>query len=99
MKEYHITVLIMQLLNLPTEPVPLHHIVVKFIPPRRRREFGAWELGERGEVEAIDDAADDIEGCEDGYGGEENVVHFSFFSFLSDIRHTNSQCSTRGIEN
>ena len=78
-EEDHITVLIMHLLDLPTEPVPLHHIVVELIPPRRRREFGTRELGERGEVEAIDETADDIEGHEDGHGGEENLIHFPFF--------------------
>ena len=91
MEQDHITVLIMHLLNLPAEPIPLHHIVVKLIPPRRPREFGAWELGERGEVEAIDEAAEDIESREDGRGGKENVVH----SFFFDMRHTNTQYGTR----
>ena len=68
----------MHLLNLPAEPIPLHHIVVKLIPPRRRREFRARELGQRGEVKAVDDAAEDVECCGDGGGGEEDVVHFAF---------------------
>lgn len=70
------TVVIMHLLNLPTEPIPLHHIVVEFIPPRRGRESGAWVFGQRGEVEAVDEAVEGVEGCEEGGGGEERCVHF-----------------------
>lgn len=70
------TILIMHLLNLPTEPIPLDHIVVKLIPPRRGREFGAWEFGQWGEVEAVDEAVEGVEGCEEGGEGEERCVHF-----------------------
>lgn len=65
----------MHLLNLPTEPIPLHHIVIKLVPPRRGREFGAREFGEWGEVEAVDDAIEGVDGCEEGSGGEEGCVH------------------------
>ena len=69
------TVSIVHLLDLPTESVPQHHIVVKLVPPRRGREFGAGELGEWGEVEAVDEAVEGVERREDGGGGEESCVH------------------------
>ena len=72
----------MHLLNLPAEPIPLHDIVVELVPPRRGRELGAGELGERGEVEAVDDEAEGVEGCEDcscGGGGKDGCVHFGFW--------------------
>ena len=69
------TISIMHLLDLPTESVPQHHIVVKLVPPRRGREFGAGELGEWGEVEAVDEAVEGVERCEDGSGGEESCIH------------------------
>ena len=69
------TVSIVHLLDLPTESVPQHDIVVKLVPPRRGREFGAGELGERGEVEAVDEAVKGVERREDGGGGEECGVH------------------------
>ena len=66
MEENHITVLIMHLLDLPTEPIPLYHIVIKLVPPRRRREFRTRKFGERGEVEAVDETVEGVDGCEDG---------------------------------
>lgn len=67
----------MHLLNLPTEPIPLHDIVVKLVPPRRGRELGTGELGERGEVEAVDDEAEGVESREDYRGdGKYGCVHF-----------------------
>ena len=65
----------MHLLDLPAESVPQHDIVVKLVPPSRGREFGAGELGERGEVEAVDEAVEGVERREDGGGGEESRVH------------------------
>ena len=65
----------MHFLDLPTEPVPQHHIVVEFVPPSRGREFGAGELGEWGQVEAVDEAVEGVEHREDGGGGEESRVH------------------------
>ena len=70
------TILIMHLLDLPTEPVSLHHIVIEFIPPRCCRELGAWEFGKRGEVEAVDETVEGVEGREYGSRGEESSVHF-----------------------
>lgn len=66
MENSSITVLIMHLLDLPTESIPLYHIVIKLIPPRRRREFRAGEFGERGKVEAVDETVEGVDGCEDG---------------------------------
>ena len=69
------TILIVHLLNLPAEPIPLHHIVIEFIPPRRGRELGSWEFGEWGEVETVDEAVEGVERCEEGSGGQEGGVH------------------------
>ena len=66
MENSSITVLIMHLLDLPTESIPLYHIVIKLVPPRRRREFRAREFGERGKVEAVDETVEGVDGCEDG---------------------------------
>ena len=66
MEEGNITVLIMHFLDLPTKPIPLYDIVVKLVPPRRRREFRAREFGEWGEVEAVDETVKGVDGCEDG---------------------------------
>lgn len=76
----------MHLLNLPTEPVPPHDIVVELVPPRRGRELGTGELGERGDVEAVDDEGDGVEGCGDysggGGGGEDGCVHFRIVGLI-----------------
>ena len=69
------TVSIMHLLDLPAEPVPLHDVVVKLVPPSRGRESGAGELGEWGQVEAVDEAVEGVERREGGGGGEEGCVH------------------------
>lgn len=69
----------MHLLNLPTEPIPLDHIVIKFIPPRRGRELGAWVFCQGRKIEAVDEAVEGVEGCEEGGGAEEGGVHFFFF--------------------
>ena len=69
------TVSIVHLLDLPAESIPLHDVVVEFVPPRRGREFGAGELCEGGEVEAVDEAVEGVECREDGGGGEEGCVH------------------------
>ena len=65
----------MHLLDLPAESVPQHDIVVKLVPPSRGRKFGAGELGEWGEVEAVGEAVEGVERREDGGGGEESGVH------------------------
>lgn len=69
------TVLIMHLLNLPAEPIPFHHIVIKLIPSRRGCELRPREFGQWGEVEAIDEAIEGVDGREEGGGGEEGRVH------------------------
>ncbi len=72
----NLTVLIMHFLDLPAKSVPLHHVVIELIPPRRRCEFRPREFGERGEVETVDEAVEGVEGCEAGRPGEESCVHF-----------------------
>lgn len=69
------TILIMHLLNLPTEAIPFHHIVIKFIPSRRGCELRPWEFGQRGEIKAVDEAVEGVDGREEGGGGEEGCVH------------------------
>ena len=65
----------MHLLDLPTESVPQHNIVVKLVPPRRGRDLGAGELCERGQVEPVDEAVEGVERREDGGGGENGRIH------------------------
>lgn len=65
----------MHLLDLPTEPVTLHHIVIELVPPRRGREFGAREFCERGEIEAVDETVEGVKGREDGGEREQGGVH------------------------
>lgn len=72
----------MHLLDLPTESIPQHDIVVKLVPPRRGRERGAGELCERGQVEAVDEAVEGVERREDGGGGQESRIHFYLFFFF-----------------
>lgn len=69
------TILIVHLLDLPTEPIPLHHIVIKLIPPRRGRELGAWKFGERGKVKTVDEAVEGVERREEGSSGDEGRIH------------------------
>ena len=66
----------MHLLDLPTEPVPQHDVVVKLVPPRRGRDFGPGELCERRQVEPVNEAVEGVERREDGGGGEECRIHF-----------------------
>ena len=69
------TVLIMHLLNLPAQAISQDYIVVKLIPPRCGREFGTWEFGDGGKVEAVNEATEDVEGRQEGDGGEESGIH------------------------
>ena len=69
------TILIVHLLDLPTEPIPLHHIVIKLIPPRRGCELGPWKFGEWGEIKTVDEAVEGVKRCEEGSGGDEGRIH------------------------
>ena len=68
----------MPLPDLKHKPPRLHHIVVKLVPRRHRREPRARDMRQGVEVEAVDCEEEEVD-CEEGE--EEEGEHSSFSNF------------------
>lgn len=60
LQSYKLTIYLVQLCYMVAELSSQHHLIVEFVPSCQGGEFGAWELCDRREVQAMDGHADEV---------------------------------------